>query len=215
MTSILSFSEILKGKFKNRKDKSGYFAEIIHEESQRLTRLLDEILNLSFLESGQTKSNHSEILFSELIRRALIATNALIENRKVTVHPSKTDFVFVSDEDRLVQAVINLITNAIKHNTSDAPQVWINARISHEQNEVQIDIRDNGPGISDDQIDEIFEKFKTTNTDNRYGVGLGLPISAQIIKILGGTISVSSDADGSTFSIRLPAFAEDQYKDKE
>ena len=204
MTSIRSFSEILKTKLKDRDDKSNYFAEIIHDESLRLTRLLDEILNLSFLESGQTKTNMSDIALSNLIRRAIIAANALIENRNVAIQTPDQDFTFISDEDRLVQAVINLITNGIKHNPSENPKIWIDAGVNKGTNSIYISVRDNGPGIPEHDKDNIFDKFKTTNAQQNVGVGLGLPISAQIIKILGGQITVTSSDEGSVFTITMP-----------
>lgn len=205
MTSIRSFSEILKTKLHDRTDKSDYFAGIIHDESLRLTRLLDEILELSFLESGRPKLNLKEVAVSTLIDRALIATGHLIEQRDAIIHRPPDDLRFVSDEDRLVQAIINLVANGIKHNTKTDPQIWLVSRHLEASDEIELSVSDNGPGLPNaDEID-IFQKFATASgTGRASGVGLGLPISAQIIKHLGGQLSVNSTTKGATFTITLP-----------
>lgn len=209
MTSIRSFAEILKGKLQNNGDQSDYFASIIYDESLRLTRLLDEILELNFLESGQPKIFSSETTTHAIVKRAQIATDHLIEQRHATINKPALNFDIKTDEDRLVQAVINLISNGIKHNPSDAPQIWIDVQKT-DQDCIQMVIRDNGPGIPNvDEID-IFEKFVTVSGTgpSRDGmvssVGLGLPITAQIMKHLGGDVTVESDGDGASFIITFP-----------
>ena len=204
MTSIRSFSEILKSELSESTEKSAKFATIIHDESLRLTKLLDEILDISFLESGQPVLHAEHVSLSEILARASAATAALQDEYQARLHLPDTDVIITTDPDRLVQPVINLIANAIKHNKSAPPEIWVNLRDYPASETVIIEVQDNGQGIpSLDQID-IFEKFATAGTGGRSGVGLGLPISAQIIKLLGGSITAQNKPKGACFTITLP-----------
>ena len=204
MTSIRSFSEILKSELSESTEKSAKFAAIIHDESLRLTKLLDEILDISFLESGQPVLHAKSVGLLDIFKRASAATAALQEEYQARLHFPDTDVTITTDPDRLVQPVINLIANAIKHNKSDPPEIWLHLRTDAAAETVTIDVQDNGQGIPAlDQID-IFEKFATAGTGGRSGVGLGLPISAQIIKLLGGEIKVQNNKVGACFVITLP-----------
>ena len=132
------------------------------------------------------------------------ATAALQDEYQARLHLPDTDVMITTDSDRLVQPVINLIANAIKHNKSAPPEIWVNLRDYPASETVIIEVQDNGQGIpSLDQID-IFEKFATAGTGGRSGVGLGLPISAQIIKLLGGSITAQNKPKGACFAITLP-----------
>lgn len=204
MTSIRSFSEILKTELSESTEKSAKFATIIHDESLRLTKLLDEILDISFLESGQPVLHADHVSLFNILQRASAATAALQEDYQACLHLPDSDVTITTDPDRLVQPVINLIANAIKHNKSERPEIWLALRTDPAAETVIIDVQDNGQGIPAlDQID-IFEKFATAGTGGRSGVGLGLPISAQIIKLLGGTIEAQNKPKGACFSITLP-----------
>ena len=211
MTSIRSFSEILRGELAGRTDKSAHFAGIIHDESLRLTKLLDEILEISFLESGQPKLNVSQISVKQLIERAAAATASLVEEHQAELHLPDSDVMITTDPDRLVQPIINLIANAIKHNRGNTPVVWLNIYMPQDELFLKITVEDNGGGIPQDPDIDIFEKFATVNAgaSNR-GVGLGLPISAQIIKLLGGSITAENTENGARFTISLPHHTEPQ-----
>ena len=109
-----------------------------------------------------------------------------------------------TDPDRLVQPIINLIANAIKHNKSEPPEIWLDIHTDLTAGTVSIEVQDNGQGIPAlDQID-IFEKFATAGTGGRSGVGLGLPISAQLVKLLHGRIETKNNEIGACFTITLP-----------
>ena len=202
MTSIQSFAEILKELNSQDEKQSARFASIIHDESLRLTKLLDEILDISFLESGAPVLHIEKISIATLLQRAKTAASSVLEDRQVAVHMTDKDFIITSDPDRLVQPIINLIVNAVKHNPSQAPQIWID--IETDKEGFTLIVEDNGPGIPEEHHIDIFEKFATAGTGGRTGVGLGLPISAQIIRLLGGQISACNTAKGAQLSITLP-----------
>ena len=204
MTSIRSFSEILKSQLSSGQDKSAHFASIIHDESLRLTKLLDEILEISFLESGQPKLKPAAISIKELMERACTATSSLIEDHDAIIHLPDNDIIITTDPDRLVQPLINLIANAIKHNSKSRPEVWLKIEAAEDEPHVSLIIEDNGAGIPQLADIDIFQKFATANAGgSRTGVGLGLPISAQIIKLLGGSIKAENIKNGARFTITL------------
>ena len=214
MTSIRSFSEILKNTTKSDADKSTYFASIINDESQRLTRLLDEILELNFLESRVPRLNYVMTDSAELLKRALIAADSLIEERQAKISLPDQSFALETDADRLVQALINLISNGIKHNDKPNPTIWVSASLVDSEDEgatmVQICVTDDGPGIRPEDHDMVFEKFATLSGDNsKKGVGLGLPISARIIQLLGGSLTLAESENGASFTILLPRHKQD------
>ena len=208
MTSIRSFSEILKSQLSDRQDKSADFVDIIHNESLRLTKLLDEILDISYLESGKPVLHPETVSVLSVLERARTAASSVIADRGADIILPAEDIQITTDPDRLVQPVINLIVNAVKHNPDHSPKVWIElsteAETDQDKKRLILTITDNGPGIPHvDQID-IFQKFATSTSGNSSGVGLGLPISAQIIRLLGGEIKAENIETGSRFTITLP-----------
>jgi len=209
MTSIRSFSEILKDDAGADSQRGAYFASIINDESIRLTKLLDEILELSFLESGRIKIDISKCAVTDVINRAILATTSLTAETNAvitqTLHNPAT--LVETDADRLAQAVINLLTNAIKHNDKPTPEITIATQEIKvlNQGRLVISIADNGPGIAPQNRGLIFEKFASLSPgDASGGVGLGLPITKQIIENLNGELSFYSNDNGTVFKITLP-----------
>jgi Na+/proline symporter/signal transduction histidine kinase len=205
MTSIRSFAEILRDSGAMDAEKLKRFSSIILEESLRLTRLLDEILDLSFLESGQIKLNLAQVSLHEVIARALSATQTLQKQSRISVVYSKDtrNLTLLTDFDRLAQVFINLITNAIKYGDAQKPEILISSRMT---NGVLItDVADNGPGIPAQYREFIFEKFSRLSGENASGsAGLGLAISSEIMRNLGGSLSYEGGGEGAVFRVQLP-----------
>ncbi len=203
MTSIRSFSEILLDEKNVDTSQQEHFLNIIVSESQRLTRLLDEILDISQLEAGYGVWKDSHINPHRILKEAIAASSGMAHSKGVEIIDESNIAAFstVGDADRLMQVFINVISNAIKFNTSEDPYVKI-------YNEKRKDtfiavIEDNGPGIAEDDHDAIFSKFgrKWEHAD---GSGLGLTISRQIIEKMGGEITVESSlGNGARFKIIL------------
>ena len=205
MTSIRSFSEILQSNKKLDKDQLKYFSTIINDESKRLTRLLDEILDLSFLESGQVKLNISTLRLNEILRTALKSTQQTIANSNALLEFNEdfTNTEIQTDPDRLSQVFINLITNAFKYNDNNQPTLKISCEIKGAF--LLVSFQDNGPGIPKTEHTIIFEKFtRLSNTENTNGVGLGLAISQEIMKNLRGSISCLESKIGANFQVQIP-----------
>ncbi len=202
MTSIRSFSEILRDGEMTGDEQSRY-ARIIHDEAIRLTRLLDDLLDLSVLENGQVVLHQQTGQLCDLLDRAIGAAglhdSALVVSRK----PEAEALTLTSDLDRLVQVFINLIANAQKYCDADHPHLKIVVRTKGR--ECQIDFIDNGSGIAPENQQLIFEKFsRVTDQSKAGGAGLGLAICREIMHRLGGKISYLPGQSGAAFRVNLP-----------
>jgi signal transduction histidine kinase len=208
MTSIRSFADLLVNADGIEPGQVKRFLTIIHDESQRLTRLLDEILDLSHLEQGEHHLELAPLNPEAAIRSALAACEGLAGEAGVTVshRPADTDAQVLAHQDRLEQVLVNLVSNAIKHNTNPRPTVWVTSRAN--EREYQILVQDNGPGIAEADRSQLFTKFARGRRQighGRAGAGLGLAISLEIAKQFGGRLELQATSDtGSIFALTLP-----------
>jgi signal transduction histidine kinase len=189
------------------------FISTIHKESLRLTSLLDEILDLSALERRERVWENRLIDVEASLDQAIHVCEALArQNDTQLVSESRASSATVMAEpDRTTQVFINLISNAIKYNDAPRPQVTIRSRI--EQGFHVVDIADNGAGVSQDERERIFEKFyrgRLAQPLSLSGVGLGLPISREIVNLMRGTLElVPHQGRGACFRVKLPLTAAD------
>jgi len=206
MTSIRSFSDILIKSGDVTQAQAQRFLSIINEESLRLTRLLDEILDLSILEKGQPKWQLTTHDPEMVLNKALDTQRGLAEQASVEIIRSDitTNVMIYTDADRMSQVYINLISNAIKYKCSDSP--WLKVTSSINNNRFQVVIDDNGPGIPHQDKERIFDKFtRGRSQSGNSGAGLGLTISRQIMRNLGGDIEyMERQGPGASFRISLP-----------
>ena len=205
MTSVRAFSEILRTPDLPAADRDR-FAKIIYDESGRLTRLLDDLLDLSVLESGQAQLSVTPANLHNLIDRALSAASATRPERvfRVEREPLAEYVGIITDADRLLQVLINVISNARKYCDAERPVLSIRVRRTL-RGSAQIDIIDNGSGIEAARQSLIFEKFARLNDPARAGgAGLGLAICKEIMANLGGEISYLPGQGGAAFRILLP-----------
>ncbi|MGE5415466.1 MAG: 7TM diverse intracellular signaling domain-containing protein [Acidobacteriota bacterium] len=222
MTSILGFA-VLAGKLLGdsiipRADiddprlaadlrKSHQYMNIITSEGQRLADLVNDMLDLSKIEAGLMEWRMGPVYIEEIIDRAAASTASLFEYKELSLIRDIADDLpsIIGDHNRLVQVVINLISNAVKFTPRGT--VTCRARLTNEGMEVSV--IDTGLGISIKDQDMIFEKFKQasgdTLSDRPAGTGLGLPICKEIIEHHAGRIWVESEpGQGSIFSFVLP-----------
>ncbi len=204
MTSIRSFSEILRdAKGIKAADKTRY-ASIIHDETIRLTRLLDDLLDLSVLENGQVTLNVQSAPLSRVLDQAI--TTALAgRNGALAIRrdPVTEALPLTTDLDRLGQVFINLVANAAKYCRAAEPELSIT--VQESDGPLVIDFVDNGAGIEEDAQAVIFEKFFRVHGVEGEGAGLGLAICHEIMTRLGGGIRYLPQGAGTGFRIWLPA----------
>ncbi|MFZ5965121.1 ATP-binding protein [Thalassococcus sp. BH17M4-6] len=204
MTSIRAFSEILRDGADLGPEEQAKYATIIQDEAIRLTRLLDDLLDLSVLENGQVNLNLRQGLLSTVLDRAVAAAAANDDGAKLVINrDSKAETVVLhTDLDRLSQVFINLITNARKYCDAATPELTI--RVTQQAGSLAIDFVDNGSGVSAEAQDVIFEKFARVSDGQAGGAGLGLAICRQIVNRLGGGISYVTGQGGAAFRVVLP-----------
>jgi CheY-like chemotaxis protein/two-component sensor histidine kinase len=214
LTSIKSFSEILLS-YDEDKETQREFLGIINEESDRLTRLINDFLDLSKIEAGRMQWETVELSLPEVIKTAINATQALATqmNLKVDMDLGADLPTVRCDKDRLAQVVTNLLSNSIKF-TPEGGMIHVKAQIlngsesKEDSDMVMVSISDTGIGIAPENHETIFEKFKQvgdTLTGKPKGTGLGLPICKEIVEHYGGRIWVESElGKGSTFFFTLP-----------
>ncbi|MGP3696149.1 sodium:solute symporter family transporter [Rhodobacter sp. NSM] len=204
MTSIRAFSEILmEGDLPP--EMAARHARIIHEEAIRLTRLLDDLLDLSVLENGSVQLNLGLSNLQQMIDRALQAAAHTRPERGFTIHrdPTAENIFLFTDGDRLAQVFINLISNARKYCDAEYPELRISVR--QKGGRVTVDFADNGSGISKESQELIFEKFARLSDQTRAGgAGLGLAICREVMANLGGTITYLPGQGGAAFRVTLP-----------
>ena len=206
MTSIRSFSQILLETKALDPASAHRFVRIIHDESVRLTRLLDSTLDLSLLERGEARWPRSRIDPEAALESSIRICQGLGgEGVPLLSEARATGVVVEANEDRLCQVFINLISNAIKYNTSREPTVTIGSRARDGFYEVLI--ADNGPGIPPEDRADLFSTFSPGSTKPRNatsGAGLGLAISRQIMRHLGGGLDlVATGGPGACFRVTL------------
>ncbi|CAH1044472.1 sensor histidine kinase [Halomonas sp. TD01] len=213
LTSIRAFAEILRDSDQLPDEKRQHFLGVIVHESQRLSRLIEEILDLARLESGRLTLHPVTLDLAALARQSIDAVARLHEDRGITLDISleADPAMVVGDQDRLEQVIINLLDNASKFADRQQPQVRL--ALYRHRNHFRLSVEDNGPGISADERERVFEKFHQiqqsgeTPRGRPKGSGLGLPISRGIIAHLGGRLWVedAKTLGGACLTLELPA----------
>ncbi|SLN18686.1 Sensor protein kinase WalK [Roseovarius gaetbuli] len=202
MTSIRAFSEILRDTSDLTAEEKSKYSSIIHDEAVRLTRLLDDLLDLSVLENGQVVLNTQTGLLSDLLDRAERAAGVQVGTLKVERERAAEAFELTTDLDRLAQVFINLIANARKYCDGDPPILSI--RTHEVEGRLVIDFTDNGSGIPSEKQAVIFEKFSRIGETKAGGAGLGLAICREIMTRLDGSVSYLPGQKGAAFRVSLP-----------
>lgn len=207
LTSIRSLAEILRDSPNLDPERNKNFTGIIVKESERLTRLIGRVLDFQKFESGNMEWRVSKTDLKEVVTDSLTATERLIRDKNIEVIldlPEHETFVRGA-KDRLIQVMINLISNAVKF---CGPDGVIEIVLGIENGHLRLDVRDNGAGIDTGDLEIVFEKFRQVpkkHGGKPDGTGLGLPIARKIVELHGGKIWGESEPGiGSTFSFTLP-----------
>ena len=213
LTSIRAFAEILRDSSQLPDEKRQHFLGVIVHESHRLSRLIEEILDIARLESGRLTLNPVPLDLAALTRHSIDAIEHLHEERGIELDVSleAEPAMVVGDHDRLEQVIINLLDNAGKFADREQPKVRLT--LYRHRRHFRLSVEDNGAGISVDERERVFEKFHQIQQDDDIprgrprGSGLGLPISRGIIAHLGGRLWVedAKTLDGACLTLELPA----------
>ncbi len=222
LTSVLGFAKIIKKRLEEKVfpalgktdaktektvDQISENLKVVISEGERLTHLINDVLDLAKIEAGKMEWNQESVSLPEVVERAVAATTSLFDQKDIKlVKRIDTDIPnIIGDTDKLIQVVINLFSNAVKFTDSGA----VTCTLTHTNEEVIVSIADTGIGIAKEDFAAVFEQFKQvggdTLTDKPKGTGLGLPICKEIIEHHGGRIWLESEpGKGSIFSFALP-----------
>jgi signal transduction histidine kinase/CheY-like chemotaxis protein len=222
LTSVLGFAKIIKKRLEERifpvldfsdtklhkaTEQVSENLKVVISEGERLTHLINDVLDLAKIEAGKMEWNQESVSLAEVIERAIAATTSIFEQKDIKlvkdIDPGIPEIT--GDTDKLIQVVINLFSNAVKF----TDEGFVACKLYQKNNEVIVSVTDTGIGIAEEDYEAVFEQFKQvggdTLTDKPKGTGLGLPICKEIVEHHGGRIWVESQpGKGSTFSFALP-----------
>lgn len=208
LTSVRALTEILRENPELPIAKRQEFLDIMLQESERLSRLINQVLDLEKTESGKMEWEFSTMNLENMIHDAIRRVQPLIKERNIHLEANWSLSVPIveADYDRLLQVMVNLLSNAIKFCKPE--QGVIEIHLLRKGEILRVEVKDNGKGIAPQDQQAVFEKFRQI-TDAKLGkpsgTGLGLPISKQIIEAHHGKIGVKSKVGkGSTFFFELP-----------
>ena len=182
----------------------GRFIRTALDETTRLSRLIKDLLDLGRLEAGVAPLEQQPLNLRDLIDRAVRAVESRMRAKGMDISVDVPNVQLQGDPERLLQAFLNVLDNAIKHSAPDS-RVFVSGKIEGVQ--VGVEISDRGSGISESDLPHIFEQFYTADPSRQgSGTGLGLAIARRIVEAHGGKITASSTGvgKGATFTISLP-----------
>lgn len=203
LTAIRGYSEYLKEEINGRADleKAVYH---LYNESNRLTKLVDELLLLSRLEAEQQDFFMMSLNFTKLVEESIEKMEFKANRSNISIHKElERDIYIKGDWDKLTQAIVNIIGNAIKYSPESSK---VAAILEKESNIAKLTVLDNGHGINPEDMDKVFERFyRALNAKSVVGTGLGLSITREIIEAHHGTIGLENRTEGGTaVHISLP-----------
>ncbi len=218
LTAIRTLAEILATDPQIDPKQRQRFYQTMVRESERLTRLVNQVLDLARLDEGRGQWRHEPVDLAGVVREVADTVRPVAEQRggRVTVVLSAEPAIVLGDRDRLVQVVLNLAGNAVKFTPEPGGVVVLTVTRSPQGWAVWVD--DNGPGVPVEERAAIFERFHQGTHTRRLakGTGLGLAIAQRIVERLGGTIFVTdSPLGGARFGVMLPGNGEENEPRKE
>ena len=211
LNAIIGFSQILEISENLDEDDRDNVQEI-YKAGNHLLTLINEILDLSKIEAGKIELSIEKVELESLTTECISLIQPFASKHSIELyHEIGTDMAVSADYTRLKQSLLNLLSNAIKYN-KDNGRVDLTIKTNDQQDKVLFSVKDTGAGLSNEQIDLLFEPFNRLDAEKSKieGTGIGLTITRKIVELMGGTISVTSQqGEGSEFVIELPAVQSD------
>jgi two-component system sensor histidine kinase ResE len=207
ISMLQGYSEAIVDDIASTDEEKKEIAQVIYDESLRMGRLVNDLLDLARMEAGHISLNLEEISVPQFIDKINRKFQGLAKDKEISLQANLDldETLYVLDPDRIEQVLTNLVDNAIRH-TSENGSVSISA--TNNNNSLMIDVQDSGSGIPEEDLPFVFERFYKADkarTRGRAGTGLGLAIAKNIVEAHQGKIHVHSKIEeGTTFSIFLP-----------
>ncbi|XWN53706.1 ATP-binding protein [Anoxybacillus flavithermus] len=203
---LQGYSEAIVDDIAATDEEKKELAKVIYDESLRMGRLVNDLLDLARMEAGHLTLHHEQVPLKPYIERIIYKFQALAKEKGVHLLVEMNDELIVSfDPDRIEQVLTNLIDNALRH-TDEGREVRV--IVDADEEVVRISVQDSGSGIPEEDLPFVFERFYKADkarTRGRSGTGLGLAIAKNIVEAHKGTITVHSKlGEGTTFTFTLP-----------
>ncbi len=207
LTSIRALTEILRDTPDVEPEKREHFLDIVIKETERLSRLINQMLDTQKANTGNLELNKTSVSISEICEIALRSMEQTFSEKGIIIENNipKNLPEAEADPDRIQQVILNLLSNAVRYGCDDDGKITLSA--SENKNRIAVTISDNGSGIPEKDHERIFQPFvQTAETEKRKsGTGLGLSISRKIMRMHGGDLTVeSSTGEGASFTLTLP-----------
>lgn len=208
---ILNAEKVITNSIKNLNhreiDKIQKWLKIIRQNSLRLLKLINNILDISRIEAGYLKVHMKNIDIVNFIRKVFFSVEPFLKQKgfKTNFFSTANSLITAVDEEKIERVMLNLISNSAKYNKEGGE---INITISHDNKNVYITVSDTGIGIPEEKLDTIFDRFQQVNPSlscHNGGTGIGLSLCKKIAELHNGNISVKSELNhGSAFTLSLP-----------
>ncbi len=213
LTAIRSLSETLHDDPDIEMPDRQRLTSIVIGESERLSRLIDQILDMAKIRSGEIHWRQAPVDLAAVVRETVEAMQPIFREKRLTVAvaPPEPGWIVAADHDRLKQVMLNLLSNAVKFVAAETGRIEV--RATANDGRVRVEVADNGPGVGAAEAEAIFERFRQggdTLTNKPKGTGLGLAISREIVQAFGGSLWVEAAAGGGAcFVFDLPLSREE------
>jgi signal transduction histidine kinase len=211
ITSIRMYAEMLQQGWANEEKKHSYY-EFIAQESERLSRLIDNVLQLARMSHNDSCVQLLDIDVAQLMDSIRSKITSQVQHAGFELHMDIAESAATArlhvDADAFTQCIINLVDNALKFSAAaEHKVVEVACRLDPEQH-IIVTVRDHGPGVARDQMTKVFELFYRSEnelTRETVGTGIGLALVHQLVRAMHGHINVANDDPGAVFTLRLPA----------
>ena len=206
LNSVLGFGQLLQldpGLGEQRREH----VDQIVRGGRHLLELINEVLDISRIESGTLSLSPEPVHVGEAVREAVALVRPLASERAIAVSVSSDDAYVLADHQRFKQVLLNLLSNAIKYNRQGGDVAVATERVNGH---VRVEVADTGPGVPPDRLERLFEPFDRLGAEHKgiEGTGLGLALSRSLVEVMGGTLTVANrPVEGAAFLVALPATA--------
>jgi signal transduction histidine kinase/DNA-binding response OmpR family regulator/ligand-binding sensor domain-containing protein len=214
LTLIMGSAERFSEKTPNKEQKEKpYFLALIQQQASRLTYLVQQLMEFRKVEAGFLKNQYSYLNISGLLTNLADPFNHLSEQKNLQYELNiPPDIIGWADKDKLEKIIFNLLSNAFKHSERNE-RILFSASSNHTINELELTIANSGIRLSEIQLSQLFDKFYVANQNEpgtgKFGTGIGLAFTRQLVTLLNGRISVNCANDWLTFKVNLPLTAGD------
>jgi signal transduction histidine kinase/DNA-binding response OmpR family regulator/ligand-binding sensor domain-containing protein len=213
LTLIMGSAERFLDKSSSAKEQQDkpYFLSLIHQQASRLTYLVHQLLEFRKVEAGFFKNQFSYLNISELLQNLAEPFIPLSEQNKMEYELNiDTEMFGWVDKDKLEKIIFNLLSNAFKHSDKNE-QVIFSSRENKQTNELEISVVNSGTQLPEGKLDQLFDKFYVVSPNaadsEKFGTGIGLAFTRQLVTLLNGRINASSENDRIIFSVYIPLIA--------